>query len=44
MELAFNVFMEIVEYCFPISLIWSLGGLAVRSIVNALSGKGLVLR
>lgn len=44
MEFATQIYLEIIKVTFPISLIWALGTLAYRSVLNALTGKDVNLR
>lgn len=44
MESAFNTFMSLVQGCAPYSILWGLGLLAYRSVVNAICGKDVTLR
>lgn len=44
MESAFNTFFELVKGCAPYSILWGLGILAYRSVVNAITGKDVTLR
>lgn len=44
MEQAFNTIFYILTNTFPYSILWALGTLCYKSIVDALSGRNVILR